>query len=73
MLQSVKDYITEQQNNDITFDKLFIRYLIDCQDRTLNQEYISTLNNRGINSVQTVLDKLLTELRDVMNQTQEGA
>lgn len=73
MLQTVKDYINIQQNSSTTFDQLFINYLIKCQDRSIDQEYTSTLNNRGINSVQTVLDKLLTELRDVMNQTQEGA
>lgn len=66
MLQTVKDYINIQQNSSTTFDQLFINYLIKCQDISIDQEYVSTLNNRGINSVQTVLDTLINEMADIV-------
>lgn len=67
MLQTVKDYINIQQNSSTTFDQLFINYLIKCQDRGINQEYTSTLNNRGIDSLQAILDTLINEMADIVD------
>ena len=67
MLQTVKDYINIQQNSSTTFDQLFINYLIMCQDRGIDQEYISTLNNRGIDSLQAILDILINEMADIVD------
>ena len=58
MLDTVKTYITEYQNDKTTFIELYNSYLSELQDRSLQQEVSDVLKLGDVNTVQTAVSDL---------------
>ena len=58
MLDTVKTYITEYQNDKTTFIELYNSYLSELQDRSLQQEVSDVLKLGDVNAVQTAVSDL---------------
>lgn len=58
MLNTVKTYITEYQNDKTTFIELYNSYLSELQDRSLQQEVSDVLKLGDVNTVQTAVSDL---------------
>lgn len=58
MLNTVKTYITEYQNDKTTFIELYNSYLSELQDRSLQQEVSDVLKLGDVNAVQTAVSDL---------------
>lgn len=58
MLDTVKTYITEYQNDKTTFIELYNSYLSELQDRSLQQEVSDVLKLGDVNAVQTAVSNL---------------
>jgi hypothetical protein len=58
MLDTVKTYIAEYQNDKTTFIELYNSYLSELQDRSLQQEVSDVLKLGYVNTVQTAVSDL---------------
>lgn len=58
MLNTVKTYIAEYQNDKTTFIELYNSYLSELQDRSLQQEVSDVLKLGDVNTVQTAVSDL---------------
>ena len=58
MLDTVKTYITEYQNDKTTFIELYNSYLSELQDRSLQQEVSDVLKLGDVNTIQTAVSDL---------------
>lgn len=58
MLNTVKTYISEYQNDKTTFIELYNSYLSELQDRSLQQEVSDVLKLGDVNTVQTAVSDL---------------
>ena len=58
MLNTVKTYITEYQNDKTTFIELYNSYLSELQDRSLRQEVSDVLKLGDVNAVQIAVSDL---------------
>jgi hypothetical protein len=58
MLDTVKTYIAEYQNDKTTFIELYNSYLSELQDRSLQQEVSDVLKLGDVNAVQTAVSDL---------------
>ena len=58
MLNTVKTYIAEYQNDKTTFIELYNSYLSELQDRSLQQEVSDVLKLGDVNTIQTAVSDL---------------
>ena len=58
MLDTVKTYVAEYQNDKTTFIELYNSYLSELQDRSLQQEVSDVLKLGDVNAVQTAVSDL---------------
>ena len=58
MLDTVKTYVAEYQNDKTTFIELYNSYLSELQDRSLQQEVSDVLKLGDVNTVQTAVSDL---------------
>lgn len=58
MLDTVKTYVAEYQNDKTTFIELYNSYLSELQDRSLQQEVSDVLKLGDVNAVQTAVSNL---------------
>ena len=58
MLDTVKTYITEYQNDKTTFIELYNSYLSELQDRSLQQEVSDVLKLGDVDAIQTAVSDL---------------
>ena len=58
MLDTVKTYISEYQNDKTTFIELYNSYLSELQDRSLQQEVSDVLKLGDVNTIQTAVSDL---------------
>ena len=58
MLDTVKTYVAEYQNDKTTFIELYNSYLSKLQDRSLQQEVSDVLKLGDVNAVQTAVSDL---------------
>lgn len=58
MLNTVKTYIAEYQDDKTTFIELYNSYLSELQDRSLQQEVSDVLKLGDVNTVQTAVSDL---------------
>ena len=63
MLDTVKTYITEYQNDKTTFIELYNSYLSELQDRSLQQEVSDVLKLGDVNTVQTAVSDLYSMIQ----------
>ena len=58
MLDTVKTYIAEYQNDKTTFIELYNSYLSELQDRSLQQEVSDVLKLGDVDAIQTAVSDL---------------